>query len=155
MHRLLRAVLVWIMAIAVPVQGMASSSMMSCGPSHERVMQVLAGDAPASAPGHATRLVHDMMAMGHDLHAHPDSAHGVAHGTAVGVDGNDLSDLFPHHGNFSCSADAACCSVLALPADFALPPPLGPEDLTPMSPVFPLTSHQPDGLDRPPRTILA
>ena len=155
MQRLLRAFLVWVMAFAVPMQGMASSAMLSCGPSHERVIQALVGDAPAFAPSHATRLGHDMMAMDHDMLAHPGSAHAVADGTAVGLDGNDLPGLFPHHGKFSCSADAACCSVLALPVDVVLPPPLGPEHLTPMSPVVPMASHQPDGLDRPPRAVLA
>ena len=49
MSRAVRAFLVWIMAIAMPVQGMAASAMLFCGPSHERMMQSLVVGASVMA----------------------------------------------------------------------------------------------------------
>jgi len=53
MQRVFRAFLVWVMVIAMPVQGMAASVMFFCGPSHERMMQGLMADAPVSPSSHA------------------------------------------------------------------------------------------------------
>lgn len=155
MNRVFRAFLVWVMVIAMPVQGMAASVMLFCGPSHERMMQGLMADAPALASSQTTAPGHDLMAADHGAHEHAVPAHSVADEPAAGADANDVTGLLPHHGKFSCSACAACCSALALPASFVLPVPSSPEYLAPMSPVEPVASHQPDGLDRPPRTVLA
>ena len=34
----MRSVLIWLMVLAMPVQGMAASTMVFCGPLHERMM---------------------------------------------------------------------------------------------------------------------
>lgn len=155
MQRVFRAFLVWVMVIAMPVQGMAASVMLFCGPSHERMMQGLMADAPALASSLTTAPGHDRMAADHAVHEHASPEYPVADEPAAGADASGVNGLSKHHGKFTCSACAACCSALVLPASFVLPVPSSPEHLAPMSPVEPVASHQPDGLDRPPRTVLA
>lgn len=155
MNRVVRAFLVWVMVIAMPVQGMAASAMLFCGPSHERMMRGLALGASASAPGHAGDAAHEMVAMDHGAHEPAVSGAPVAREPAVGADSDGVGSLFPHHGKFSCSACAACCSAPALPASFELPEAVRAAHAIRSSPMAPVASHQPDGLDRPPRAILA
>jgi hypothetical protein len=95
--------------------------------------------------------------------------HG-AHGQAASIDpdanlplGRDADGTYPsaphqewpHHGKFSCSACAVCCTALAPPVQPSLAP--RPDLVQPLglSPLGPIASHPPDGLDRPPRTVLA
>ena len=155
MQRVFRAFLVWVMVIAMPVQGMAASVMLFCGPSHERMMQGLMADAPVSPSSHAANPGREPAATGHGVHEHASPEYPVADEPAAGADASGVNGLSKHHGKFTCSACAACCSALVLPASFVLPVPSSPEHLAPMSPVEPVASHQPDGLDRPPRTVLA
>lgn len=157
MNRVVRAFLVWVMVIAMPVQGMAASAMLFCGASHERMMQGLVLDASASAPGHATDAAREVATMDHGDHEHAGSGAPVASEPTAGADGDGdgIGSLFPHHGKFSCSACAACCIALALPASFELPQTVLTAHGLRSSPVAPVASHQPDGLDRPPRAVLA
>ncbi len=155
MQRVFRAFLVWVMVIAMPVQAMAAPAMLFCGASHERMAQALVPDAPASAPGHAGDSGHAMAAMGHGDHGHAGSGAPVASEPAPGADGDGTGSLVPHHGKFSCSACAACCIALALPSSFELPQAVRCAQALRSSPVAPVASHQPDGLDRPPRAVLA
>jgi hypothetical protein len=152
MFRVLRTILVWVMALAMPLQGMAASAMLFCAPGHAGVLQ---GPGPAAAAvggSHAAHAHHH----GHDADAMDQAAPTIevaADAPCAGADGP--SDPPPHHGKFSCSACAACCSALCLPTSFVLPTPSIPEHVAPMPTVEPVASHQPDGLDRPPRTVLA
>jgi hypothetical protein len=155
MNRVVRAFLVWVMVIATPVQGMAASAMLFCGPSHERMMQGLMADGSGMASSQSAVTWHEDSAADHGVHEHAATEHPGAGNSGAGTDADGTTGLFPHHGKFSCSACAACCSALALPASFVLLAPSGPEHLAPMSPVEPVASHQPDGLDRPPRFVLA
>jgi len=156
MSRAARAFLVWVMVIAMPMQGLAASAMLFCGPSHERMMRGLAIDAPApahAAPGHASRQGHDHAAPGH-AHAMPGDA-AAGHFAAHGDDGDDGGGLSPHLGKFSCSACAACCAMLALPASFSPPGVVAAAHPMPASSSAAVPSLPPDGLERPPRAILA
>lgn len=155
MNRVVRAFLVWAMVITMPVQGMAASVMLFCGPSHERMMQELMVDGPTVGSSQVAEAWHEDSAADHGLHERAAPVRAGADNSGAGSDADDLTSLFPHNGKFTCSACAACCSALALPASFVLPEPSNPEHLVPMSPVEPVASHQPDGLDRPPRTVLA
>lgn len=142
------------MVIAMPLQGMAASAMLFCGPSHQRMLQALVLELPAAAAGHVHGHAHGASAAAHGVHMHGD-AHGPhASPSLQSAEADGAHGLMPHHGKFSCSACAACCSVLALPAPFALPEASRPVHAVQMAPVAPITSHQPDGLDRPPRTVL-
>lgn len=155
MNRVVRAFLVWVMVIAMPVQGMAASAMLFCGPSHERMMQGLVLDASASVSGHAGDAAHEMAAMDHGEHEHAGSGAPVAFEPTVDADGDGVGSVSPHHGKFNCSACAACCTALALPASFELPQAVRVAHAMRSSPMVPVSSHQPDGLDRPPRALLA
>lgn len=142
------------MVIAMPVQGMAASAMLFCGPSHERMMQGLVREAPAAAQVDVHEHAHGGSAADHGVHPHTDSHGPDASQGHESADADGAQGLMPHHGKFSCSACAACCSVLALPAPFALPEASSPVHPVRMAPVAPIASHQPDGLDRPPRAVL-
>lgn len=150
MHRVLRVLLVWFMVIAMPVQGMAASAKVFCGPSHGRMTQAPALGASGWAAGHAMHAGHDASAHPHGGHAH--AAFLAETGDAAAPAAEDGGSPSTHPGPFSCSACAACCMALALPPSFALPEPMGPVQAVSMAPVEPVATHQPDGLDRPPRS---
>jgi hypothetical protein len=143
------------MVIAMPMQGMAASAMLFCGPSHERMMQGLVFDASASATVHAGHAMHEMAAKYHGDHEHASIGAPVASDPAMDADGDGAGNLSQHHGKFTCSACAACCIALALPARFELPDALRTAQVLRSSLVAPVASHQPDRLDRPPRAVLA
>lgn len=140
MSRAVRAFLVWVMVFAMPLQGMAASMMFACGPSHERMLR---GLAEASA--------HDHAAAGHDHAAHAGHA---AHATADTAQ-DDSGGPATQPMDLTCSACAACCSLLALPMSFSLPAATGMAHTMHSVPLAPRPSHQPEGLDRPPRSSFA
>jgi hypothetical protein len=127
---LLRPLLVWLMVLALPLQGLAAATMLNCATAHGAA--VVAHDDPAQA--------HD-----HD-HGHDHMAMTAAHGDATG----DAPTL-----DHKCSACAACHASLGLPAalpvlpDFDVTEVHGPVSASGVSPF--LTG----GLERPPRSALA
>lgn len=143
MSRAVRAFLVWVMVFAMPLQGLAASMMFACGPSHERMLRGLAEasahDHAAAGHGHGAHAGH----AGHAGHASADMAHDESGGPAA-----PPMDL-------TCSACAACCSLLALPMSFSLPAATGMAHTLHTVPLAPRPSHQPEGLDRPPRSTSA
>ncbi|MCL4698178.1 MAG: hypothetical protein KJ023_14165 [Burkholderiaceae bacterium] len=156
MHRVVRAFVVWVMVIAMPAQGLAASSMLSCGPGHEHMARAFALAMSAGGAGH------DTAAAAHDKHAHAapqGSAAGhedraAPHAAAAGA-GNDVGDNagpFAPQGGSGCSACADCCSVLALPVDAMLPEPVGPLHPLRAAPAPRVASYPSDTPDRPPRT---
>ena len=155
MSRVVRAFLVWAMVIAVPVQGMAASAMLFCGTGHQRMMQGPGVDASAAVSGHDGHAAHHAATTDHGVHEHPVSGGPVVSESSAGSDADGGQGLSPHHGKFGCSACAACFSMLALPASFALPEAASLAQPVRMSPDAAIASHQPDGLDRPPRTANA
>jgi hypothetical protein len=134
MSQLVRSLFVWLLVLALPVQGWAAATMASCGQHHGAASH-------AAADGHA----------GHDARAH--DAHGHAPADA---DDADLGDAEPAHASaHSCSACAACCSegarpspVLTVPAGAAAPTVFAA--LQPTVGVFAA-----DGPERPPRQACA
>ncbi|MBP6903531.1 MAG: hypothetical protein KBC73_25825 [Burkholderiaceae bacterium] len=142
MNRAVRVLLVWLVVIAMPVQGLAASMMMLCGPGHPRMLQGLESDAGAVQAGQVSASVHGSM---HE----PGHQHPCADQPDCG------SGASPHHGKHGCSACAACCSMLALPAGWLLPPALAPVQAVQALAPPALPSQPPDGLDRPPRSTVA
>ena len=142
MRSLLRLVLLCVMAVALPLQGYAATGAVHCGAMHGR-MQV------ESAHHHDDGAVHQHGA--HDGHA----AHAAASHAAPAVDAPSDDGATPTGGVAKCSACAACCVGLGLPAG-VITMPQGPAEgaaptLAPLAvPTF-LTS----GPERPPRAILA
>jgi hypothetical protein len=155
MSRIVRAFLVWVMVIAMPVQGMAASTMLFCGPSHERMMQGLVLYASPVSSIQAHGLGHKSVGTEHGVHEQAVSGDSIASESAPMIDADGPNRLAPDHVEFSCSACAVCCSVLALPASFEIPDAMRPAHAVRETSAAPVTSHQPNGLDRPPRFVLA
>ena len=126
----------WLLSLAVPVQGFAAASMFNCGPGH-------AGKASSQAQAHAAH-VH-----GHDGAA-PDHHH---------ADADALADIDAHatpavHKG-SCSACASCCTAAGLPATI-----VSFEAIVVHDAVVPLAAARvaaflTGGTERPPRPFLA
>lgn len=131
-----RLLLVWLMALALPVQGLATAGSLHCSPPPARVhMQAQAmpaaaaqGSAHAHLRTHAQTPAH---AAGH--HGSPGAAH--EHG----------------HGGHTCSACAACCPAIGQPGRAVDLPsaPLGGFAADTVQAASP--SFVPSGLERPPR----
>jgi len=142
MPAILRSLLIWLMVLAIPNQGLAASFMQHCAPAGSPASTVAV--AAPSAQGHdrARAAQH----AGHDA-AH--AAHGSEHAGAGGAN--------PAHGNSAeaagtCSVCAACCHAIGMP-----PSPSAiaqaPDAAQVLQPaVMDVESFVPGGLDRPPRT---
>ena len=115
MSRRLRFLLLWLLALALPVQGLASAAMLHCAPSHER-MQGLHGDAArvagAGAAQSATQSA-DPLAAHHVAYDEGRQAVAAGHG-ASDADAGKVGDPRADQGKYSCSACAACCAAWVL-----------------------------------------
>jgi hypothetical protein len=132
-----RVVIAFILALAIPLQGIAAATMAACGPAvgHPSIEEIGQG------------LVAEATAMHHHVHSSPQAR----------------SDAAPHsqrsgHDKLSkakCSVCASCCAGAAMPSTFVvfdsvvLTESFAPAVAT-GTPAF-LTA----GLERPPRTVLA
>ena len=126
--------MMWLLAVALPLQGSVAATLRVCGPGHDR-MAVAA--AVIAEHDHAAHHHDDAMASARDVNA--------------GAAAQDLHKSAQH----KCSACAACCVTAALPASVphfeAAVEAAGPPQVFFSSPVAFLT----DGPDRPPRSPLA
>lgn len=145
-----RSLFIWLLVLAVPVQGIAAVGMQHCAPTHERMAPpVAAAHAPhaqAPAKGHAHSQAHapvDVVLAVVDETPVPETAPAVnAEHAASALD-------------FKCSACAACCPALGLPAVAqAWTGSPGAPGLAQLRLPL-LASFVPGGLDRPPRSQLA
>lgn len=134
-----RSLLLWLLALALPVQGLAAAARMHCAG------QAVVGEA-ASTAHHAD---HHDQTHAHATHQGPMGAAAMDHDVAP-QDGADS----PRAGH-SCSACAACHAPVGLPAALVvLPaPPMG--GFATATGADPGASHVPAGLDRPPRPTQA
>lgn len=140
MRLVVRCLLIWLVALAVPLQGMAAASLRHCMPAHERMQG--AGTVHAEGHSHAA----------HSHHHHP--------GDQAASSGSTAHDAGPHQAADSfkagkCSACAACCVALGLPADAVQVPVVPAGGFVARLRVAASPSFVPGGLDRPPRTHLA
>lgn len=161
MGQMLRILLIWLVTLAVPAQGMAAAVRLHCGPGHhgtqttQRMPQVLPG-APPSVGQHAHHR--------HSSHAAPDANAVSDNGqNAVAPDasgaGQTGAAADPAKGTKStyqkCSACASCCAGLALPSAAVLPPPMDPaREVTVLSAPM-AASVFVEGPERPPRILRA
>jgi hypothetical protein len=111
-----KLVLVWLLALALPLQALAAATMLHCGPSHGR-MQAQAGARHAH---HAQASAHGHGATGHPGSAYSaDSADPAKAAGANDTNGTSATDNpagFADLGQFKCSACGACCFAAAMPA---------------------------------------
>lgn len=130
MRNLVRLIVMWLIAVALPIQGVAAATMLHCG-------STAGQQAAAWTQSHAGHAHH------HDVTAQSDGVPEAHHSH--------------HHGGgkLSCSACASCCSAAALPAVQIV---LASQTLAETAIVsfrLPLVVFLTDGPERPPRTILA
>ena len=136
--------------LSVPVQGLAASTMLLCGPNHHRQQQ-------------ATQAMHEHAAHGHVSHATHDAqpgtqgargAHDTLHHPASADTGADpLGSAEPTKSK--CSACASCCSAVAILGTF---PSVAVADRHESRTPALTTDFEPvfiDGPERPPRDFLA
>lgn len=143
-----RLMIVWLVALAFPVQSMAGVSMTHCGQGQARVQAAQAPSAVHAAPGHVHGAAQGAAAHHHEAvadlaaQAMPDH-HGAP-------DASKLTD--PGSGNAKCSACASCCAGLALLS--VMPPLAAPlAGATVFDTVVPTVEvFAGDGPDRPPRS---
>ncbi|MBI3283868.1 MAG: hypothetical protein HYZ65_03325 [Burkholderiales bacterium] len=127
-----RFLIACLMLVLLPLQGMAATGMLVCGPGHQR------------QAGQATQGCHEMHA------AAQDEASLRSHHTS-----SDMDDGAAHASHGKCNAGAACCSATALLTSFTL------HLAAPVSAdvfVIPATLHTSAPvrtLERPPRHFLA
>lgn len=137
MSKLFKTLLVWLCILSLPFQGVAAGMRLSCGPAHHQMM--VAANQPLAHQDHVVHKHHDE----HEHHAvHQDESPGEH--PAQG-----------HQGADKCSACASCCTGLG----FAMSFPQWPVALhahAPMVATFKplLPSFLPEGLERPPRSVL-
>lgn len=133
MSKILRLVLTWMLAAALPLQGYAVHAMAACGPAHHRPALDTSSHHHDGAVGehHATAV--DQTAASEDVAA-PDAQSAKAS---------------------KCSLCASCCSAAAITAaSFSFDP-------VPVMPVTVATvpvAHDrvlPGGLERPPKLLFA
>ena len=133
---MIRALLIWLLAIALPAQGAMAATMAFCGPNHhERAAAVVASHHAGAAQFHPTAAEH------HDESAL--ASETVAPGKFA------QSDLQ------KCSVCAACCSAAAMHDATPRLPVLEPAhaDFAALKPV--VEPYSADGPDRPPRRLVA
>lgn len=145
MNRLFKTAMLWLLALALPVQGFAAVTQSSCAPQMQHVFAesaVMQSSMPSHHQNAATEHQHHQMNMQTDDVAHVDTVAAPDHQTNS-------------HAKVKCSACATCCIGIAM-----LP-------VMPQLPAFPLASspivaslsslfpgHIPDGLKRPPKFSL-
>ena len=118
----------WLMALAVPVQGFAAASMFDCKTGHH---------------GAAVQ------------HAHAGGMHAHHHAGAAGHGDTDKSAATGQFSKASCSACASCCMSAALPATPVSFEATQAPDSFGLSAPLAVVSFISDGLERPPRSVLA
>lgn len=149
MLRFLRITLMWLIALAVPIQGSAAVTMFGCGPGHHGGM---ASSQTAMSDEHGPETdLHPHGAASQEVethrheagasvdHSHVTKASGAAHKTAKG----------------NCTPCASCCVVAALPATVIQSEPVPLADFFVPVAHIGVSSFLADGLERPPRLALA
>jgi len=174
MHRWLQSLIVCLLALALPGQGVAAATMIHCAQAHQR-LQSAAGhpDAQASAGhGHAAPHTHSShthaaahtrdpahthdAAQAHDaVHTHDAAqANPADHGVSSDF-GSAQAEAAAEVGPYACSACASCCSGVGL-SSALLQVPQPDAAATVFVTVVPAVDvFATDGPDRPPRIVLA
>ncbi len=133
------------MLAALPVQGIAAATMISCGPSHKASS---AGAMSKLGDKHAAHNIESQVTSSH--HAYLDAGH-EAH-----FHESDDADSGHQHSTSSCSACGVCCVGAALiPATLDWDVRHDGSEPVLIVPQFAFLSHISAGLERPPRIFFA
>jgi hypothetical protein len=144
MKPLVRQLLLILVAIALPLQGLAAVTMGICGGEHHRVAVVTAPISPvASVQLEEHHDHHHAVIAQYDHQAeqyHQDHQHQPQHGSS------DKQD--------KQKATCAACYAFSLPVSITLTTPALPPADHPVAALSRFTGFEPEGLERPPRSIL-
>ena len=154
--------MIWLVAIAVPMQGMAAITLLHCGPGHhgaqaaQRHVQALpdvreAAPGDHAAHGHVGQHAPDPGKVGEpgQRATTPDAAETARPGQV-----NDPVKVAKTTTQ-KCSACASCCAGLALPSTAVMPPTIDPaREISTLVP-YRAVSYFVDGPERPPRILRA
>ena len=154
MSRLSKSLLLYLLMLAIPAQGFAASTMLFCGPAHQRVTTAQESDHH-SGHGHSYTRAADRQA--HVLTAVSVNSPGLASSDAGGDSTNSDDDLgiAGEPGKLSCSACAACCMGAAAPASEQKLQPAGQSIERMVYRPFRYIGFVTDGPRRPPRSFPA
>ncbi len=144
MSTLVRTLFVWLLVLALPVQGAAAASMVFCNPNHH-------GGGVAGAPASST-------ATDHTHHGHAGAGHGSHVGAAAEVVGDPIPGCDEERGHATvqkCSACASCCAMGAILATVPAVPATDPAPTVFATLAPAVEAFATDGPDRPPRDVLA
>jgi len=131
---MIRAVLIWLLALALPAQGVMAATMVFCGPHHHERAVAAAHEADAA-------------------HSHPAAAHDDA--DAVSAHESAAPEPAAQDGAQKCSVCASCCSAAAIPEAVPKLPVLEPGAADFAAPASAVEPFAADGPERPPRHLLA
>jgi hypothetical protein len=140
----LRLLIVWFIALALPVQGVASATLAHCGQSHEPVHA-----APGGLEHHHS--AHEAGAAAHHEADLVDAADLADATISTHAQPDRLADLTKH----KCSSCASCCAGSVLPSVMPRIPELASAPTIITGEVVAVDAFASDGPDRPPRTQLA
>jgi hypothetical protein len=139
MTRFTRALMAWLLMLAIPLQGIAATAALLCALGQPTLAPAQPATGAAQASHHEHGAQHSAVSADPDLQP---GQHQPAPGHAKA-------------GHGKCSACASCCLGVGIvnSATLALAEPAGagPIAFTPTA----LTAHTPEGQDPPPRPLLA
>lgn len=146
MWRLARIAIMWLLAAAVPLQGVAAATMMHCGSAEHGQFHL-----HAVVPGHEDGDAADAPTM----HEHPHATGVSTHGHSQ-ADHSDAGKSGLAHSQFhKCSACASCCANAAVPTQASAFEAVDLADFFTPFVARSVAAYVTEGLERPPRTFLA
>jgi hypothetical protein len=139
-----RALLIWLLVLALPAQGAIAATLVFCGPNHH-------GSAGTAVTAHDAQAQHHDHS--HTAQTHDHSADGAAGDTASAE--SAAPETFGQAGTKKCSACASCCSAATICSTVPGLPILEPGSTVFAAVVPVIAAFVADGPDRPPRHSLA
>ena len=158
----LRTILIWLLALALPAQGMAAATLSLCSPSRHATVAVAVTAAQhgtrAGPAHHAGQHAHPHPAQADSGHAHPDhrplaDKQPAGAGDGVSAAAAEVVKLV-HADKHQCSACASCCSAAVIPSSVlsVAEPAVAPTVFVAVVPT--VEKFAASGPDRPPRVFL-
>lgn len=144
-----RLLIVWCMAVALPVQGVAGTTMTHCGLSHERMGVAM----EAAQHRHANQEVG--AAHHHDTQAEDDAVHADRADHASASAGKARAAKLCDLAQYKCSSCGSCCAGFALPSAVPHLPEAAAEPAAFDEVMVTIDAFASDGPDRPPRSRLS
>ena len=140
MWRAVRLTVMWLLAVALPLQSLSAATMLSCGGGqHDHGLSQVLGHSHTPSVGHTHAHVADagQHASSDADHSHPDKS------------------TFGKGGAHKCSICASCCTSAVVPTQASVFDPIKPTYSFALLVAPPLTAVVTEGLERPPRLFLA